>query len=321
MAEKNPWFKLFAKDLLADENLKACSMAARGMFIYMLSLMHRSGHRGHLCQINNTGKPMDLSQLSLLAGCETTEAERLVSELISAGVFAVSSDRIIYSRRMVREERISKARSESGAKGGRARVLLEQNQSKMKTEPKNNDLGNLLEQNGKQNPSKGSSKMPSKPLGMGITNKPYSDLEEEKSRLDFDPPRDGGVGEGILLKQNSSKTENTDLSPEWLARVWCNECRAMRGRIARDKPEDVSPQFTEWIAFGVPAAEIDAEMRLPRDRTEHLWQFKQRLFGRLGVGKANRKTKAQTIADDEAAFNDELAKLLAENPAFKDQPK
>lgn len=283
MAEKNPWFKLYAKDLLADENLKSCSMAARGMFIYMLSLMHRSGHRGHLCQINNIGKPMDLSQLSLLAGCETTEAERLVSELISAGVFAVSSDRIIYSRRMVREERISKVRSEAGSKGGKEATK---------------GRAVLLEQNGKQNPSKGLSKTSSKPLGMGIT-KQHSISSEEEKEIDLNSPLGMGVqGEGVLLKQNPSKTENPDLSPAWLAERWVF---TKAGHKGRDTVHAVRTTFEDMIRHGCPPAEIAADIDAPSRRlTEPVWDFEQRIMERLGLAPGRgkkQKTKAEEHAE------------------------
>lgn len=310
MAEKQPWMKLYTKDILADEELKSCSLAARGFFLYLLSLMHRSVRRGYLCQAN--GQPWNLDQLARMTGCSTQEAAHLSQELLTSGVFSATDDGtgVLYSRRMVRENNISEARSKAGKAGA------------------NSTHGKVAEILPRQNSGKGSGKpvgkVPGKPLVLVMNNQDCVLGEEEKKELDSDPPGLGVQGEGVLPRQNSGKQvgkpPNDDLSSEWLARVWCNECRAMRGRIARDRAEDISPQFAEWIAFGVPAAEIDAEMKAPRDRTEHLWQFKQRLFDRLGIGKASRKTKAQTIAENEAAFNDELAKLLADNPAFKGQP-
>lgn len=308
MAKKNPYFKFYAKDLLADETLRLCSLETRGLWIYVLSLMHRCVPRGYLVQEN--GKPMTTAQLARLASCQEAEADRCINELLSAGVFDVSDDGRIYSRRMVKETGISESRSAAGSKG--AAVTNATGQKFAAAKPSAN-----ARQTGRQTLGKS--------VGMGIEE--YTEIYSEKAQeenLGNDPPRDGGLGEGILPRQNRrqnlGKTEFDDLSPEWLARIWCNECRAMRGRIARDKPEDISPQFAEWVAFGVPASEIDAEMKTPRDRTEHLWQFKQRLFDRLGIGKTSRKPKAQEHAENEAAFNAELAKLLADNPAFKEKP-
>lgn len=128
-------------------------------------------------------------------------------------------------------------------------------------------------------------------------------------------------------KENSlTDPSGNDHSPEWLARVWSMQCGAKRGRVVRDKPEDISPQFAAWIKFGVPPEAIAAELKKPgteRDFTEHLWQFKQRLFDRLGLSpgrNADRKTKEQTHAENEAAFNADLTERLKSNPAFSDHP-
>lgn len=78
----------------------------------------------------------------------------------------------------------------------------------------------------------------------------------------------------------------------------------MKNRVRRDKPEDVAAEFAEWIESGVPALEIKNEMEKKRDRTEHLWQFKQRLKDRLGIEKNGVKTKAER--------DDDWSKKLAE---------
>ncbi len=87
-------------------------------------------------------------------------------------------------------------------------------------------------------------------------------------------------------KLDQTKTNETagvsELSPEWLARIWVDQCQAKINRSKRDKVEDVSVQFAEWIRSKIPASEIAAEMEKPdRDRTELLWQFKKRLAERL----------------------------------------
>ncbi len=114
MARTLPYFPFYPEDWLSDEKLRACSLAARGLWIDMLSLMHKNDRRGYL-QLN--AKPLSLEQLSRMTGSSTEEVSRLYAELFNAGVFSVSEDGSIYSRRMTRDEQIRQVRSEAGTKG------------------------------------------------------------------------------------------------------------------------------------------------------------------------------------------------------------
>ena len=42
MAGKLPWFKFWADKWLSDERLRSCSLAARGLWADMISLMHKN---------------------------------------------------------------------------------------------------------------------------------------------------------------------------------------------------------------------------------------------------------------------------------------
>lgn len=112
---KLPFVKFFPRDWMGDEKLRLCSVAARGLWIDMLCLMHSAHRRGYLQTA--TGSPLPLEQIARVAGCTTDEATRLLSELKDAGVYDCSGDGTIYSRRMVRENDISQARSANGHKG------------------------------------------------------------------------------------------------------------------------------------------------------------------------------------------------------------
>lgn len=115
-----PSFQWYPGDWLRDIDLRSCSLGARGLWIDMLSLMHQSPRRGYLQHSN--GKPMSAEQLARIAGCSTDEVSLYLRELEDAGVFCWSDDGMIYSRRMVRDERRRKQYRESKArtrKGGR----------------------------------------------------------------------------------------------------------------------------------------------------------------------------------------------------------
>lgn len=111
-----PFIKWYPNDWLAEPSIRSCSLAARGLWIDVLSLMHLSPRRGYL--LAATGLPLTNEQLARLTGCSTDEATRLLAELISSGACSCTDDGTIYSRRMVRDEAKRDLCSEAGRKGG-----------------------------------------------------------------------------------------------------------------------------------------------------------------------------------------------------------
>jgi len=124
---KLPAMMFYPGDWLKDPAIRAVSLAARGLWIDMLCLMHESPRRGYLQHVS--GKPVTAEQLARMTGCSTDEVSRLLQELEDAGVFSCTEHGVIYSRRMVRDEHIRQIRSEAGRKGVEQR-LLKQNLSK-----------------------------------------------------------------------------------------------------------------------------------------------------------------------------------------------
>jgi hypothetical protein len=129
VSKKFPFLKFFVDDWLAEERLRLCSLAARGLWIDLLCVMHKCDRRGYLMQAN--GQPYSLEQLARLTGCSTEEVAHLRQELLTSGVASANEHGVIFSRRMLRDEEISTARREAGSKGGKTTgVLLKQNSSK-----------------------------------------------------------------------------------------------------------------------------------------------------------------------------------------------
>lgn len=108
-----PSFQFYPGDWQRDTALRSVSVAARGLWIEMICIMHQSEPYGHLL-IN--GKPMPKSTLARLVGASAAEITRWLKELEDAGVFDVE-DGIIVSRRMVKDERTRLARAEGGKAG------------------------------------------------------------------------------------------------------------------------------------------------------------------------------------------------------------
>ena len=112
---RNPWMKFYPSDWRSDPKVRLCSMAARGLWIEMLALMHEAEPRGHL--IVSGQRPTD-TQLSVLTGCPTDQLPDLLGELDSAGVFSKTQKGVIYSRRMTRDEKRAQNARKNGKNGG-----------------------------------------------------------------------------------------------------------------------------------------------------------------------------------------------------------
>lgn len=93
--------------------------------------------------------------------------------------------------------------------------------------------------------------------------------------------------EGAPKFANPNQSEDK-LTPELLANAWCFQLRSRRGRIARDKEEDIAIEVGEWIRLGVPPEAILSEInRIDRDRTEQPWEMKKRLLSVHLNGRSN----------------------------------
>jgi hypothetical protein len=94
------WFKFYPADWRADQALRACSPAARGLWIECMCIMHEAEPYGHLLL---NGRPPTETQLATMAAIPLDQIPSLLDELESAGVFSRTRTRVIYSRRMTRD--------------------------------------------------------------------------------------------------------------------------------------------------------------------------------------------------------------------------
>lgn len=101
------WMKFWPQDWQADGALRACSLAARGLWMEMLCLAHAAEPYGH---VTINGKPATTKQLANIIGAQERDVIRLLVELEEAGVFSRTIEGMIFSRRMVRDA----AKSEEG---------------------------------------------------------------------------------------------------------------------------------------------------------------------------------------------------------------
>lgn len=112
---KKPSMQFYPGDWLRDTALRFVSVAARGLWVDMLCLMHDCEPYGRL-QVG--GVPVDEMKLAAMTGVDEKSVKNLLSELESAEVFSRSKNGAIYSRRMMKDARISRKRKEFGKLGG-----------------------------------------------------------------------------------------------------------------------------------------------------------------------------------------------------------
>lgn len=111
----DPWMKFYPQDWRSDEKLRMCSLAARGLWIEMLAIMHRSERYGHLLI---GGRSPTEAQLAVQAGAPSDQVPELIAELELAGVFSRTSGGVIFSRRMMRDDKKAQTARKNGKKGG-----------------------------------------------------------------------------------------------------------------------------------------------------------------------------------------------------------
>lgn len=109
------WSKFFWSDWRSDPGLRACSYAARGLWIDMLAIMADAEPIGTLCL---GAKPMLAAALARITGGLTPEVETLLSELEANDVFSRDRHERIFSRRMVRDAKKSQTAQKNGRLGG-----------------------------------------------------------------------------------------------------------------------------------------------------------------------------------------------------------
>lgn len=128
MSATHPWMKFYPRDWRGDQTLRIVSLAARGLWIECLSIMHEARPYGHLV-VN--GKPVEADVLARLVGSSEAEVIALRDELLAAGVADLGRNGVLVSRRMVRDEN----RAKKGRKAVNRRWSQADEKPSEKTEP------------------------------------------------------------------------------------------------------------------------------------------------------------------------------------------
>jgi len=110
-----PWMKWYPGDWRADPLLRACDPISRYVWMEMIGLMHEAEPYGHLVI---AGRAMDYKTLSRVIGVTEGDVKRAAKELESLGVFSRTNSGVIFSRRMIRDEKRRETLQKNGTKGG-----------------------------------------------------------------------------------------------------------------------------------------------------------------------------------------------------------
>lgn len=257
MAEKKPWFKFYPADWRGDEQLRIVSLAARGLWIEMLCIMHKAEPYGHLV-VN--GQPVTDAQLAALAGTDLSTAQQLITELETAGVFSRSRTRTIYSRRMTRDEKRRKDgvnSAETGAIPGSRRHKQTVEKQRKNKPPPGVAVG-VDEQPPPSPEARGQNPPCGPPKGTRITN------PDDLRAADFT------AGPGVDIGRELDKF-----------RDWTRS----KGRRHKDAPA----AFRNWLRRAEDStgkvngsAEFDW-MRSPADWPDDQWRAALKAFGRTGT--------------------------------------
>lgn len=118
---KNPSTTWYFNDWENDEKLKACSLAAQGLWMRLLGIAARSPEPG-VVQIGSLtlGLPDGLAHIALAVGRPPEEIAPLIDELTTSGAASLDRKRRLVNRRMVRAAALSAKRAISGKLGAEA---------------------------------------------------------------------------------------------------------------------------------------------------------------------------------------------------------
>lgn len=116
MADVLPWVKWRFDRWRNDEGLRMCGLAARGLWVDLLAIMHGCEPYGHLAI---KGRAPSSAQIASMVGMTNPkEVSGLLVELEEAGVFSREESGLIFCRRMVRDNLARLQGKLHGCEGG-----------------------------------------------------------------------------------------------------------------------------------------------------------------------------------------------------------
>jgi hypothetical protein len=237
-----PWMKFYPRDWQSDVALRACSIAARGLWIEMICYMHGAEPYGYLAF---NGKAIPIPRLSSIVGVEATLLRRLLGELQEAGVFSTENG-VIFSRKMVRDQVLSEAGREHVAKRWR--------------DKEDQGLSGEPTERAKSDPNSQAIRSPNS-LPRARPTQRLRDSEEELPSESLLPPDPNGSD------PQTKKRKKRPLAPRRLVpEDWTPSARNIADAIKRGMPErEIARQARQFIDFhrgrGTLVADLNSTWR------------------------------------------------------------
>ena len=141
--------------------LRACSLSARGLWIDLLCFMWESTERGYLTL---NGRPIPEENIARMVGTTQDMVHILLSELELFAVFSRRPDGAIFSRKMIKDEKLRILRKEIGGKGGNPMLLVNHIDNQKVNQKVNQNTENETENEVEVESSKKTTKRIKKPI-------------------------------------------------------------------------------------------------------------------------------------------------------------
>lgn len=233
---KMPAFQFYPADWRKDPGVQALSRHDRSVWFDMLCIMHESDERGVLVL---NGRPMPEAALASMLGLDNQTFNQTLTTILTYGVASRrESDGAIYSRRMVKDEKLCQSRRNAGKKGGNP---------------------NLVNQKAKQKPTTQVNQIPtpSSSSSSSITSNDVSAHEASSSA----PGLSKELQARLATLPDTSGEVAAEQCPLFKAAPFhalCDELglgpidhahyRQMAALLAQDKPVRTAGQWKSWIA-------------------------------------------------------------------------
>ena len=121
---KIPSFQFYPADWLNNIPLQSCSLAARGLLINMMCVMHQSEKYGYFLIRDKKPTP---KQSQLCLKCDTKSFSRCIKELLETKCIRIDDNGVYYCRRMIEDEKLREIRRVAGGKGGNPKLGINYN--------------------------------------------------------------------------------------------------------------------------------------------------------------------------------------------------
>lgn len=119
MGKKLPAIQFYPGDWRKDIGVQSMTLEEKGAWLEILLFMYDSEERGKL---SLNGRPVSDHELASMLSIDVAKAQQIVSKLVSKGVANIDPDGFLVNRRMIRDDKRTKNRSQAGALGGKQKA-------------------------------------------------------------------------------------------------------------------------------------------------------------------------------------------------------